>query len=278
MRALYIMVLALFLCIDGYSQKKKKGTSFIVSTSFNFHEKPDSYLLSREYVREFEDAELTFETPVSGTFIIEEGLNKYKVENIRQLPHQSFSFGFAFQKINKNNYFHELHFTKSSFMKSNYTDKYIVTDTLGNKAMASYGFVNKNASIGMRYEFGKYMMTSDQKIRAGISTGLIVNFFHENHIPNSPSSFGIRGSSLSLGFSLIPSAQIKITEHVSIEAKAVPILFWGEIGAIRFQNPNIFPTHQRINNKSFEPSFKWSGAIMLKYTVRAPNSMDRKRR
>ncbi|MBI1228414.1 MAG: hypothetical protein GC192_24480 [Bacteroidetes bacterium] len=252
------------------SSKKKKGTSILASTSFNYYSPLKPYTFSKRYFAQYNDLNLVFITHNSGTFTIEEGDSVLLTRTVTsKMPSNLVGIGASVQFRNLKNVYHELSITKLSFSKSTHLTGYEGLIPTGGTFYLPVSYNEKTFAFALRYELGKYFGRSkNAPLRFGISGGIEPSYYTYHYLPRTSSDFPLDAKLLTIDLSLIPMLSAKISKHLSLDFKFIPNFLMADFGNMK-QNDPFLTKSQRGGTRIYKsPDITWAFSVQLRYMVK----------
>lgn len=268
--ALCLIAALLPYALLAQSSKKKKGTSILASTSFNFYSPLKPYTFTKSYYAQYNDLNLTFLTQNSGTFVIEEGDSVFLTRTVTsKMPSNLVGIGASIQFRNLKNVFHEISLTKLSFSKSSHLTGYEGLGPSGTIFYLPVSYDEKTFAFALRYEFGKYFgRNKDATFRFGLSGGFEPSFYTYYYLPRTSQDSPLDAKLLTIDLALIPMLSAKVSKHLSLDFKFIPNFLTADFGTMRQNDPSFTKRQQGGLRNYKSPDMTWAFSVQLRYMVK----------
>ncbi len=274
-----ILLLTLFT-ISAFAQNRdrSKEKTIKVATTLNYYSAQEPYKFPHEYTVTRSNLILNFITANQGRFMIgdPEELEVYReLEN--HFPSQFVNIGASVQVVNGNNLFHEISLTRFSISKSAFIENFWFRDTIGDQQRISFGYEQKSAAFGFRYEFGKYFGHRKSKVHFGLSGSFEPSLFFYKWDPKTSQDFPIKGAIFNFEMAVIPSLSAKLSKKLTLDLKVIPNILIADFESIRELNPEFTETQQLENDfREYElPEFNVAFSVLLRYQIKEPRRRGR---
>jgi len=152
------------------------------------------------------------------------------------LPRTKLSLGFTLQRVNANNTFQEISLTKLNFSESDYETRTIL---FNGDILVTNGSTNATWDIIARYEYGKYLLSSNNKINIGFSIAASPSFLFSSLVPKVSTQFPVRTYMTNLNLTLVPTISFDITDNFALALKVIPNIFNIEWNRQRIEDPKL---------------------------------------
>ena len=266
---------------DLHAQKNRKSkyNAIYVSTGLNYFPFSSPYHFSNQTDAFLsKDLDLTFETPNSGTFTIDDGeAVLFAREHTSRFPTQLWSLGVGLQIVQPNSLFHEFSLTKVTSNKSDALIQIEIIDTLGAVRNTSFsGQVDKNTAVAFRYEIGKYFGHEKTSVKFGLSLAIEPSIYTYKKTPYSIRDFSLKARILNLHVSAIPMLRFALSDKVILECKVVPNWLVAYHTKVAEEFPTI-PDAQLQGSRIYNPiEIDLSFGLAIKYLVQVPKKRRRR--
>ncbi len=252
-----------------------------LTTSLNYYEGLSKYNYFTELSWNDRDLILTFLTPVSGTFVIE---NETELDFLASynnvFPTQQLSLGFGFQVTYKK-WFHEFTVSRVSYSKTEKVTNYRFDLNNGEPPEEYTGGDDFTIfSFGLRYETGKlFNVQNDKTVNFGIGLLIDQSFHSFDRKEFASNEFGVGGTLYEIEMGLVPRLHFKVDKRLSYEVKLIPSFLIISASSIKTLNPNVDLNRQRLvkENENGDAEFRVGGSIGLKYRINDIESGRRRR-
>lgn len=264
--------------LSSTSQRtRKKGKTIKAITGIQTSYDQTEYSFTPfDWTSDSEDITLTYLTPRSGTFEIEEGEKYYYTYEGKFIPTSiSIGMGFGIKIINAKNNWHEISLTKLSFSKTTTKAQIQIFDDKGEVNSVFTGVTDNSFSIGLRYQVGRYLGDPSLVTRFGIAVVLDPVYHQFKRVYYTTNIFPVNSKVINLHLGISPMLNFKISNRVSLTTKLIPQVRIASIEKVRELNPSVPLRNQLGSIKSNFNYFSMSGAITLEYVMKEPKRRRR---
>jgi hypothetical protein len=181
------------------------------------------------------------------------------------MPSQLFGVGGSVQFNKRGGLFHEISLTRLTVGKSSIITTYEYEDD----KRVPFGYEQKHATAGLRYEVGKYFgKRKDAKFRFGLSGSIEPTYHSFKRTPYSFQEYRIKAQILTIDVAVIPTFSFAISKKVSLDFKFLPNILMADYGKITEKNPTL-PTALQSGKRDYtSPEMSYGFSAVLRYTVK----------
>lgn len=263
-----LSLIAILFAIQLSAQSNDRTILF--GGAINYYPVFDTYTESFSGSQTIRELLLTFRTPTSGLFEIEDEVQvQYERYFERELPVPQLGAGFSMQWVSKEEVFHEIALTRLSMSRSNYFHQFSYLDSTSQPVSLVDGFEQKSFTAAIRYEYGKYFGDPKRSgIRFGISAGIEPTLYAYSFTPYSSSSFPVKARILTVELAVVPMLEARLSKRAFLDFKLIPNILLADFGYLRTENPILTRDQQELTREYDPPEINLAASVLLRYVIK----------